>query len=135
MNYRIEEIEGIGSSYGRKLSAAGIKTTGALLKACATPAGRRMTAEKTGISETRLLEWANLADLMRISGIGKQFSELLEAAGVDTVKELKNRNAANLAEQMRAVNARKKLARTSPSHKSIEKWVAQAKKLPAVLRY
>lgn len=135
MSYSIDEIEGIGPTYAKKLQAAGIKTTAALLKAGGTPKGRKSLEEMTGLSGVRILEWCNHADLMRIKGVGKQFAELLEAAGVDTVKELKNRNAANLADAMKATNAKKKLARTSPSASMVEKWVAQAKTLAPAISY
>ena len=135
MSYPIEEIEGIGPSYGAKLKTAGIKSTTALLKACAKKSGRKKVAEDTGISEKMILEWTNLADLMRIKGIGKQFSELLEAAGVDTVKELRNRRADNLTAKMVEVNAKKKLVRQVPSEKMVERWVAQAKGLDPVMTY
>ena len=104
MRYKIQEIEGIGPAYGEKLSGAGVDTTAKLLKLCCDAKGRQATAEKTGLTESKLLEWVNMADLMRISGVGPEFSELLEAAGVDTVKELRNRNAENLAVKMKEVN-------------------------------
>ncbi len=129
MRYKVHEIEGIGPAYGKKLGAAGIVLTGDLLKTCGSASGRRAVAAVTGLTEAQLLKWANLADLMRISGIGKQFSELLEAAGVDTVKELRNRNAENLAEKMRSVNAAKRLAHATPSTHQVARWVEQAKGL------
>lgn len=129
MSYKIEEIEGIGPSYAEKLSKAGIKNTDALLEKCGGAAGRKAVAATTGVSETHLLKWSNLADLMRVSGIGPQFSELLEAAGVDTIKELRNRNAENLTEKMAEVNATKKLARVAPAQSVVEGWVAAAKKM------
>ncbi len=135
MNYPIEEIEGIGPVYGKKLSAAGITTTSKLLDCCASAKGRREVAGKTGLDDGQLLKWANLADLMRISGIGKQFSELLEAAGVDTVKELRNRRPDNLAAKMKEVNTAKKLTRSTPSEKQVARWVAQAKSLPPVISH
>ena len=135
MSYKIDHIEGIGSSYGKKLRKHGIVTTGALLKSCADRKGRAAMAEKTGLDEKRLLKWANMADLMRIKGIGKQYAELLEAAGVDTVKELRNRKAGNLAKKMGDVNAEKKLTRAVPAEKMVEGWVEQAKSLPPVLTY
>ena len=135
MNYKIEEIEGIGPAFGKKLAAAGVKTTGQLLKRGGKPAGRKELESTTGISHAHILKWCNLADLMRVSGIGKQYSELLEAAGVDTIKELKNRNAANLAAKMKEVNDAKKLCRSAPSEKSVTKWVEQAKKTEPAISY
>ena len=135
MNYAIEEIEGIGPVYGKKLSAVGITNTKILLDRCASAKGRREVAGETGLDDGQLLKWANLADLMRISGIGKQFSELLEAAGVDTVKELRNRRADNLAAKMKEVNAAKKLTRSTPSEKQVSVWVDQAKSLPPVITH
>ena len=135
MSYKIEEIEGIGPAYAEKLSAADIGTTDDLLKLCCDAKGRKATAEKTGVSESQLLKWANMADLMRISGVGSEFSELLEAAGVDTVKELRNRNAENLAAKMAEVNATKKLTRSVPSGKVVTAWVEQAKTLEPIITH
>ena len=135
MSYPIEEIEGIGPSDGAKLKTAGISSTNALLKACAKKSGRKKVADETGISEKLVLEWTNLADLMRIKGIGKQFSELLEAAGVDTVKELRNRNAENTAAKMAEVNAEKKLTRSVPAASMVADWVAQAKAMDPIIEY
>ena len=104
MNYKIIDIEGIGDVYAPKLIAAGIETVEQLLDACEAPTGRKLIAEKTGISEKLILKWTNHADLFRINGIGPQFAELLEAAGVDTVKELRHRVAANLAAKVAEVN-------------------------------
>ncbi|MDH3474636.1 MAG: DUF4332 domain-containing protein [Rhodospirillales bacterium] len=133
MSYRIEEIEGIGPAYGSKLEGIGIVLTNHLLKTCGTARGRRQVAAASGISEAQLLKWANMADLMRIKGVGRQFSELLEAAGVDTVKELRQRNADNLAAKMREVNEAKRLTRTVPSPYQVKGWVEQAQKLdPAI---
>jgi predicted flap endonuclease-1-like 5' DNA nuclease len=133
--YKIEEIEGIGPAYGEKLAAGGIGTTDDLLNLCADAKGRKSTAEKTGLSESQLLKWANMADLMRISGVGSEYSELLEAAGVDTVKELRNRNAANLATKMDEVNADKKLTRTVPNEAVVQRWVDQAKELDPLITH
>ena len=135
MAYAIEEIEGIGPAYATKLGEAGITTTDHLLDHCASAKGRNDTAEKTGLSTKQLLKWANMADLMRISGVGEEYSELLEAAGVDTVKELRNRNAENLAAKMDEVNAEKKLTRQVPSAKTVEKWVEQAKGLDPLITH
>jgi predicted flap endonuclease-1-like 5' DNA nuclease len=129
------EIEGIGPSFKKKLQKVGIRTTGKLLERAANPKGRRQLADESGIDEARILKWANMADLMRIKGVAEEYSELLEAAGVDTVKELKRRNAANLADKMAEVNAKKKLVRLLPSEKRVESWVAHAKTLKAVMTY
>ena len=134
-SYSIMEIEGIGPSFKKKLQKVGIRTTGKLLERAANPKGRRSLAEECGIDESRILKWANMADLMRVKGIAEEYSELLEAAGVDTVKELKRRNAANLAEKMAEVNQKKKLVRLLPSEKRVESWVANAKTLKAVMTY
>jgi predicted flap endonuclease-1-like 5' DNA nuclease len=134
-NYKIEDVEGIGPTYGEKLREAGINDTDALLNACKTPAQRKELAEKTGISDTHVLKWANMVDLYRISGVGSEFAELLEASGVDTVPELAQRNAENLAEKMVEVNDAKSLCRRTPSGADVEKWVAEAKTLPRALEY
>jgi predicted flap endonuclease-1-like 5' DNA nuclease len=135
MAYKIEEIEGIGPAYAAKLQPAGIKTTDDLLKLCCEAGGRKATAEKTGLKEAQLLKWANMADLMRISGVGSEYSELLEAAGVDTVKELRNRRADNLAAKMAEVNASKKLTRAVPSEKVVTGWIEQAKTLKPMINH
>ena len=134
-SYPIEKIEGIGPAYAAKLTAANITTTGALLEAAATPKGRKDLAEKAGIDESRILKWANMADLMRIKGVGEEYSELLEAAGVDTVKELKHRKPENLHAKMEEINAAKKLVRQTPSLKAVTDWIEQAKTLPPMLSY
>lgn len=135
MGYRIEKIEGIGPSYGARLKAAGIENTDRLLASCGSAAGRRETAARTGLKEAQLLAWANMADLMRIKGVGEEYSELLEAAGVDTVKELKMRRADNLTAKMAEVNARRKLVRVLPSEKRVADWIAQAKSLRPVISH
>jgi len=134
-SYPIADIEGIGKTYAKKLKAAGIHSTGTLLERAKSPKGRKQVAADTGIDETHVLKWANMADLMRIRGVAEEYSELLEAAGVDTVKELKRRNVANLVEKMKEVNEKKKLVRLLPSEKSVTKWVAQAKELKAMMTY
>ncbi|MCP5153416.1 MAG: DUF4332 domain-containing protein [Ectothiorhodospiraceae bacterium] len=135
MAYKIQEIEGIGPTFGAKLETAGIQTTDDLLKLCCEAKGRKEVAAKTGLKEAQLLKWANMADLMRISGVGSEYSELLEAAGVDTVKELRNRNAENLAAKMKEVNEQKKLTRATPSVSAVTKWVEQAKALPPLITH
>ncbi len=134
-NYKIEEIEGIGPVMGEKLRNAGINTTDKLLEATATKTQRKNLAEATDITEKLILKFANMADLFRIHGIGQEYSELLEAAGVDTVPELAMRNPENLFAKMEEVNEEKKLTRRTPSLKEVEKWVAEAKELPRVLTY
>lgn len=135
MSYPIAEIEGIGPAFAAKLKAVGISTTKAYLGRAKDPKGRKALAEETGIDDKRILKWANMADLMRIKGVGEEYSELLEAAGVDTVKELKHRKAGNLAEKMREVNAAKKLVRQVPSEKAVADWVEQAKNLVPIMSY
>lgn len=135
MNYKIVDVEGIGAVYAEKLIAAGVESTDALLAKCAKPAGRAELAEATGISPKLILTWTNHCDLMRINGVGPQFSELLEAAGVDTVKELKHRVPANLQAKLEEVNAETHLVRRVPAVSEVEKMVEQAKELPAVMEY
>lgn len=132
---KIEEIEGIGPTFGEKLRAASITSVGDLLAACADKKGRRATSDKTGIDEDKLLKWANHADLMRIKGIGPEFSELLEAAGVDTCKELKMRKPENLAAKMKEVNTAKKLTRQTPSTRQVGRWVEEAGTLPPMVTH
>jgi predicted flap endonuclease-1-like 5' DNA nuclease len=132
---KIIDIEGIGPVYAEKLTAAGIPTTEALLEKGAAPKGRKELEEKTGISGKLLLEWINRADLMRIKGVGEEYSDLLEAAGVDTVPELAQRNAANLHQQLVLINKEKKLVRQAPGFNAVQDWVAQAKALPRIVSY
>lgn len=126
----IKDIEGIGPVYGDKLEAAGIKTVEALLREGGAKKGRKEIADKTGIDEKRILEWVNRADLARINGVGSEYADLLENSGVDTVKELGTRNAANLHAKMVEVNEAKNLVRSLPSEAQVTKWVAEAKTLP-----
>ncbi len=132
---KIIEIEGIGAVYAQKLHGIGIETTEDLLAKGATPKGREEIAEKTGISAKLILRWVNMADLFRIKGIGEQYSDLLEAAGVDTVPELAQRNAENLHQKLVAVNEAKKLVRKLPTPAQVADWIEQAKKLPRVMTY
>ncbi|MEM7657303.1 MAG: DUF4332 domain-containing protein, partial [Bacteroidota bacterium] len=129
---KITEIEGIGPANAEKLAKAGIKSVEGLLKACAAKPGRKSTAATTGIAESTILEWTNMADLFRIKGVSSQYAELLKAAGVDTVKELRNRNAANLHAKMKEVNDAKSLVRQVASPSQVEGFVAQAKELDPV---
>jgi predicted flap endonuclease-1-like 5' DNA nuclease len=132
---KIIDVEGIGPVYAEKLAGIGIATVEALLKAGASPKGREELAEKTGISGKLILEWVNLADLFRIEGIGEEYSDLLEEAGVDTVPELAQRNAENLYAKLQEVNAAKKLVRRLPAQSQVADWIDQAKKLPRVVTY
>ena len=135
MAYKIDEIEGICPVFGEKLKSAGITSVDKLLEKCAAKSGRVALAKETGIDEKSILKWTNHADLFRIPGVGPQFSELLEASGVDTVKELRNRNAENLHAKMLEVNESKKLVRRVPSLKEIEKYIAEAGKLEPLMTY
>ena len=135
MGYRIDEIEGIGPSFKEKLGAGGIATTDDLLKECASKKGRDTTSEKTGVSAPQLLKFANMADLMRVSGVARQNAELLKFAGVDTIKELRTRNAENLAEKMKAVNDEKKLAKVSPAASVVQGWIDAAKDLEPMITH
>lgn len=135
MAYQIEDIEGIGPVYGAKLKEIGITTTEKLLDAGATKKGRAEIAEKSGISEALILTWTNHADLFRIKGIASQFAELLEAAGVDTVKEFKHRVPENLHAKLEEVNEKKKLTRRVPSVSELSDMIEQAKKLEPKMTY
>ncbi len=135
MAYKVIDIEGVGGVYAEKLNAAGIVTAAQLLDKCATPAGRKALEEETEISGKLILRWCNHADLFRVKGVGPQFAELLEAAGVDTVKELAHRKAENLAAKMLEVNAEKKLVRRVPVVAEVQRMVDYAKELPGVLTY
>ena len=132
---KIIQIEGIGPTYAQKLNAEGIMTTEELLNAGATPQGREALSEKTGIAESLILEWVNLADLMRIKGVGEEYSDLLEEAGVDTVAELARRNPENLLAKIIEVNAAKNLVRRTPYLSFVTSWVEQAKNLPRKVEY
>lgn len=132
---KIADISGIGPAYAEKFAAAGIKTVEGLLKAGATPKDRMELAAKTGFAETSILEWVNRADLARIKGVGEQYADLLENAGVDTVAELANRNAANLHETLAKVNAEKHCVRQLPAASRVADWVKQAKKLKRAVSY
>jgi predicted RecB family nuclease len=135
MTYPISEIEGMTAFAASKLKALGIRTTDALLEAARTVKGRKALAAKTGISEQLLLEWANVADYMRIPGMGKAKVCLVRAAGVTTVRELAHRNPARLAQNIKEVNTRRKLVRILPSEKSVGQIIEQARKLEPKISY
>jgi len=132
---KIIDVEGIGPSYAQKLKSVGIETTQALLDKGATPKGRKELAEMSGISDSLILRWVNHVDLFRIKGVGEEYSDLLEAAGVDTVPELAQRNAENLIKKLEEVNAAKKRVRKMPVQSQVADWIEQAKKLPRVITY
>ena len=131
----IADIEGIGGTYAEKLQGAGVGTVEALLSEGGTPGGRKALADKSGISESLILEWVNHADLYRVNGIGSEYADLLEAAGVDTVAELAHRNAANLTAAMASLNEEKKLVRSVPTESAVSGWIEQAKQLPRLVSY
>jgi len=132
---KLIKIEGIGGAYEKKFNAAGLFSLQDLLEKGATPKGRKEIADKTGIGDALILKWANRADLFRIKGIGEEYGDLLEAAGVDTVPELAQRKAENLFQKIVEINNAKKLVRKLPAVSQIKNWVEQAKKLPRLLTY
>ena len=135
MSYPITDIHGIEADVATALKKAGIRTTGRLLDSAAKPKDRKSLAEKTGLSEKNILCWANMADRMRIKGVGEDYAALLQAAGVDTVKELKYRNPARLAKAMAEANSKRKLVRVLPSDQAVVRWIEHAKKLQLKIKY
>lgn len=135
MPTKLTEIEGIGPAYATALENAGIKSCEQLLKKGGSPKGRASIAEASGMSAKRILSWVNRADLARVSGVGSEYADLLECAGVDTVPELAQRNAKSLHAKMIAVNKDKQLVRNPPSAKQVEDWIRQAKALPRAISY
>lgn len=132
----VADLEGVGPVFAAKLTAAGVRTVEALLERGGTRKGRAELAAAAGLTEKQVLEWVNRADLYRIKGIGSEFSDLLEAAGVDTVAELAQRNAANLAAALaKTAEARPSIVRRVPSETVVADWIAQAKKLPRAVEY
>ena len=132
---KLEIIEGIGPVYAEKLRAAGIRSVNALLRAGATPEGRRDLEEKTGIGHEYILDWVNRADLMRIRGVGEEYSDLLEWAGVDTVPELAQRSVDNLYKKILEVNEEKELVRRPPTRDMVARWIEQPKTLDRAVSY
>lgn len=135
MSYSIRAIEDIDPEEAKALKAAGIRTTEKLLEAAKTPRGRKSLAAKTELDEKKLLRWANIADKLRIKGIGTEYAGLLREVGVDTVKELKYRNPARLAKAMAETNKKRKLVRFLPSEKLVTRWVEHAKRLLQKITY
>lgn len=132
----VVDMEGVGPAYAEKLVAAGCRTTDDLLAKGGTRAGRQQLAEATGLSTERILEWVNRADLYRIKGVGSEYSDLLETAGVDTVAELAHRNAANLvAAFAKTVQERPGIVRRTPTESEVAGWIEQAKSLPRAVEY
>ncbi len=132
---KIVDIEGIGPAFAAKLNSVGIRTTDALLQGGCGPEERKQLAAATGIADSLILEWVNLSDLYRIKGVGSEYSDLLEEAGVDTVVELATRVPENLLAKMGEVNKAKNLVNKMPGIKQVKSWVSQAKKLPRVVTY
>ncbi len=135
MGYNIADIEGIGESYASKLKEYGISTVEQLLEAGKSAKGRDKIAESTGIPGKLILKWVNHADLFRIKGVGPQFAELLEASGVDTVKEFRHREAENLAVKMEEVNKEKHLCHRTPSATELQKMIDEASELEPMVSY
>jgi predicted flap endonuclease-1-like 5' DNA nuclease len=135
MNYKIDEIEGIGPVYTEKLSAVGITTTEQLLEKCASAAGRNAIEKESDLTAKQLLVWADVADLMRVNGVGRQFGELLKAAGVDTIKELATRRTDHLTEKLAEINAEKRLAQKVPSETQVQAWIAAAKETTPMISH
>lgn len=131
----IDAIEGIGEVYKGKLADAGIKSVEGLLEAGASKSGRKKLAEASGIDESKILTWVNMADLFRVNGIASQFAELLKAAGVDTVKELRNRNPENLHAALTKTQEEKGLTKAVPALSKVEDFIAQAKALEPMVTY
>ena len=132
---RIQEVEGIGPAYEAKLAEVGIETVEVLLERGASPQGRKQLVESTGISAKLILKWVNRADLARVKGVGEEYADLLELAGVDTVPELAQRNAQNLHQKMVELNDERQVVRRTPSLSAVQGWVAQAKELGRVITY
>jgi predicted flap endonuclease-1-like 5' DNA nuclease len=132
---KLVDIEGIGDTYALKLREAGVETTEKLLDMGASPKGRQEIAEITGISERLILNWVNRADLLRIKGVGEEYAYLLEATGIDTVRELAQRSSVSLFRKMAEMNEEKYLVRKLPTEKQVDDWIAQARALPRTVTY
>ncbi|MCB1315130.1 MAG: DUF4332 domain-containing protein [Leptospiraceae bacterium] len=132
---KLEKVEGIGPKYAKELRKIGVRSTNDLLNKGATPDGRKQLAKDSGISGKLILEWVNHVDLFRITGVGEEYADLLEEAGVDTVVELGKRRGDNLYQALVDTNAKKKLVRQLPGRERVEDWIKQAKKLPRMIKY
>ncbi len=131
----IVEIEGIGPAYAEKLRGAGVASIEALLEQGATSEGRAALVEQTGIDAVRVLRWVNHADLLRVDGVSPDSAELLEAAGVDSVPELAQRNVDNLVTALTETNEARNLVRQVPSAAEVTDWIEQAKALPRLVAH
>jgi predicted flap endonuclease-1-like 5' DNA nuclease len=131
----IDAIEGMRHAEATKLRKARVRTTEALLKTASTRTGRKQLSAKTGIPEKEILQWVNRADLMRVKGIGSEYADLLEVAGVDTIRELRRRNPSNLLETLIVLNTRKRLVRRLPTEGMVSAWIEEAKAVDPVVAY
>jgi hypothetical protein len=131
----LKNIDGLGTEIVASLKAAGIRTTDKLLELAKTAKGRKALSEKTGIDEKRLLQFANMADRLRVKGLGTEYAELLRLVGVDTVRELQYRNPRNLAQEMRKVNDKRRLVQLVPTEKAVGRWIEHARRLPPKITY
>jgi predicted flap endonuclease-1-like 5' DNA nuclease len=132
---KIIDVEGIGPAYAQKLQEAGISTTEDLLEMGASLQGRKDMAEKMGLDDGMILRWVNHVDLFRVKGVGEEYADLLEAAGVDTVPELAQRNPENLLQKVTEINEEKNLVRALPRLDQLQDWIEQAKMLPRKIEY
>jgi hypothetical protein len=135
MSYPLTDIDGIDRNVATALKSAGVRSSKSLLDAAATARGRKELAERTGLSERQLLQWANVAHFMSIRGVSREYADLLQKSGVDTVKELKYRNPAKLVEAMGKINRARKLVQVLPSERRVVRWIDDAKKLPPKISY
>ena len=132
---QLESVEGIAGVYAAKLRAAGVKSTDALLKMGATAKGREEIEERSGIAHRLILKWVNQCDLYRVKGVGEEYAELLQVAGVDTVPELAQRKAEHLRARLAEANVKKRCVRQLPAVTAVDRWIKQAKSLPRVVKY
>lgn len=135
MPYPVSDIDGVNQHVVEKLKKLGIRTSVTLLDRAKDPKGRKALAASTGIPESTILKFANVADLMRLRGVAQEYAELLEAVGVDTVRDLRNRNPTNLAKALAHANGKAPRVRLLPSERMVAKWISEAKTLPPVMTY
>ena len=135
MSYPVSELGGVDQSVADKLKKAGIRTSAKLLERAKDPKGRKSLSAATGVPESAILDFANLADLMRLRGVANEYAELLAAVGVDTVRDLRNRNPSNLFKAIAQANGKAPRVRLLPSERMVAKWIAEAKTLPPVMTY